>query len=298
MKSAILLLLIRFFAALPLALLHRLGDALGWLFYRLPNRECAAARVNIGLCFPELTSEQKDRLLRSTLRENGRTLLEMPAAWQRPPQEWFPLMEHGTAVDEMRTLLAQKRGLIVAAPHLGNWEIGVHLMSTLAPVTILYRPPRQAFLEDVLVRGRSRVGGKLVPTTRQGIKALYQALERGEMVAILPDQQPKKKGGAGAVFAPFFGVPALTMTLVNRLARKSGAPVYFPFAARASDGNRYQVHGVQAPESIAAADSVVAATTLNQCVEACVRLYPEQYQWTYRRFDARPDGGKSPYKKT
>jgi KDO2-lipid IV(A) lauroyltransferase len=148
-----------------------------------------------------------------------------------------------------------------------------------------------------MLEGRNRPAqNRMVATDRQGIKALYQALNQGELIVILPDQQPKTTGG-GAVFAPFFGVPALTMTLVNRFARKTGAPVYFVSIVRTGTNPPYKVIGLQAGDAIADKDAETAASEQNTGVEKMVRQVPAQYQWTYRRFHAQPDG-HSPYKKT
>jgi KDO2-lipid IV(A) lauroyltransferase len=171
----------------------------------------------------------------------------------------------------------------------------VHYLSTVAPITVLYRPPRKQWLEEVIVNGRGQSGARMVPTDGRGVKALFSTLRRGEMVAILPDQQPKKAESKAGVFAPFFGVPALTMVLINRLAQKTGAAVVYGFAERLPHSKGFRLHWIEATEALADPDPVVAVTALNQGVEQCVRRCPEQYQWSYRRFEARPDGSRSPY---
>ncbi len=287
-----MLLLIRLVARLPLPLLHVLGIGVGWVMRWLPNRERHNARVNLSLCFPGLDDRARERLLRRTLRHAGMTLLEMPACWLGDRQRWLARIQADGMAEHLQSKLAEGRGLILAAPHLGNWEVGVHWLAEYAgPLTVLYRPPRQPWMEQVLVRGRSRGRATLVPTTAGGIKALYQALRRGEAIAILPDQQPKH--GEGGVFAPFFGQPALTMVLLGRLAAKTGAPVCFVFALR--DGGRFIAHWQDGDPALADPDQQVAATALNQAVEDCVRVAPEQYQWTYRRFSIQPEGRPNPY---
>lgn len=295
MRVNITISLVRFVAWLPLPLLRGAGWLLGQLLYRIPNRERRNAEINLQLCFPDYSAAQRRALLHDLLIENSKTLMEMPKAWLGNSDRWVARIDPAGVVDEMRGLLAQGRGLIVAAPHLGNWEVGVHLMSRVAPVTILYRPPRQQAMEAVIVEGRGKQGGKLVPTDRSGIKALFQALRKGEMVAILPDQQPKLDEGGAGVFAPFFGVPALTMTLVNRLANKTGAPVYYLYTRRIPEAPGFRFHGHAANPAVADDDPVVAATALNEGVERCVRENLAQYQWTYRRFQSMPDGGKRSY---
>jgi KDO2-lipid IV(A) lauroyltransferase len=174
------------------------------------------------------------------------------------------------------------------------WEVGVHHLARISPVTILYRPPRQPFLEEIITTGRSRGGARMVPTTAQGVKSLYQTLRQGEMVAILPDQEPRAAGKSAGLFAPFFGHPALTMVLVNRLARKTGAGVLYTYVERLPAARGYRIHFLPAPEGITDADPLIAATALNRGVEACVRRCPAQYQWSYKRFNVRPEG-EQPY---
>ncbi len=296
MKTRLLRYFIRFLSILPLPLLRAGGRLAGWLAYCIPNRELANARTNLKMCFPGLSADEHEALLRATLKENATTLLEMPVVWYGDTDAWLKRLDMGSVPDDIQRLMQQGKGVVVAIPHLGNFEIGVHFFGAIGKATGLYRPPRKEGLESVMLEGRNRPGqNRMVATNRQGIKALYQALNKGELIVILPDQQPKTAKG-GAVFAPFFGVPALTMTLVNRFARKTGAPVYFVAFVRTGAKPEYKAIGLQAGDAIASEDAEVAATELNAGVEKLARQYPAQYQWTYRRFRAQPDG-VNPYKK-
>jgi len=280
---------------LPLALIQRLGELVGWLFYQIPNRERETARVNINLCFPELTAAQKDSLVRQSLIENAKTLLEMPGIWHGEADSTLKRLMPGDGANLLELALQQNRGVIVLGPHLGAWELAAHYIARIAPTTILYRPPREKALEGLIVSGRSRGGGRLVPTTAAGVKAMYHALHRNEVVVILPDQQPRHAGRSAGVFAPFFKIPALTMVLVNRLVRRSGAVVIFGYVERLPNAKGYRIHFFPAPDRLGDADPVVGAGALNKGVESCVRCCPQQYQWSYRRFSVRPDDERSPY---
>ncbi len=298
MKTRLLRFFIRFLGILPLPLLRAGGRLAGWLAYRIPNRELANVRINLNLCFPELSAPEREVLLKTTLQENAITLLEMPAVWYGETDAWLKRLDMGAVADDIRRLMQQGKGVVVAMPHLGNFEISAHFFGAIGKATGLYRPPRKEGLESLMLEGRNRPGqNRMVATDRQGIKALYQALDKGELIVILPDQQPKTAKGGGGVFAPFFSVPALTMTLVNRFARKTGAPVYFIAFVRTGAKPEYKVIGLQAGDAIASKDAEVAATELNAGVEQLVRQFPHQYQWTYRRFQAQPDG-VNPYKKS
>jgi KDO2-lipid IV(A) lauroyltransferase len=296
MRDTLVLFALRLLAALPLPVAQALGWCVGQLVALVPNRERANAEVNVALCFPDMPPAERRRFVRHALVESACTLIESPRAWLRDPAQLLARVDPQDGEERICELLARGKGLIFAAPHLGNWEMGVHFLTRTTPTTVLYRPPRQQVLEAVMVQGRGRDVARVVPTDASGIRTLYQALGRGEAIAVLPDQQPKEEGSA-AVFAPFFGQEALTMTLLSRLARKTGAAVLFVFVERLPRGRGFRMHWLPAPDGVADADARVAATALNLGVEQCVAVCPTQYQWTYRRFRKRPAGLPNPYRR-
>ncbi|MET0088454.1 MAG: lysophospholipid acyltransferase family protein [Candidatus Thiodiazotropha sp.] len=277
---------------LPLSWLHACGRLIGNLFRLIPNRERNIIETNLRLCFPE-KSEQEIRALRNrTLQGMGCTLMELSAVWFRPLDRVMGLI-HSIEGEECFNRDAGQ-GVIILAPHIGCWELVGLELQRRGQVTNLYRPPRMAILDEIMKQARERGGAELVPTDNSGVKRLLTTLKAGGISGILPDQQPKSD--KGAVFAPFFHTPALTMLLANRLARKTGARVVLACAERLDHGRGYRVHYLPAPEGIADEDPLKAATALNQGVELLINMFPSQYQWSYKRFSKQPDGQPSPYK--
>ncbi|MGA7982593.1 MAG: lysophospholipid acyltransferase family protein [Chromatiaceae bacterium] len=283
-KERLIRVLLASVSRLSLPANHRLGRLLGYFMLKIPNKQRRNALINIRLCLPELSEDDALRFRERTLAEYGKTYFEIAYLWLRPVEEVVGLIRGivGRELVERR----DGRGVIVLSPHLGAWELAGLYLSSLGPTTTFYKPQR--FLDPMIQSARARRGATLAPTTGQGIRKLVQALRRGEYVGILPDQEPK--GKTGAVFAPFFGVPAYTMLLVSRLARATNARVVFMFAERLSAGRGYRIHCVDGPKGIASGDDVEAATALNRGVEQCVRVCPEQYIWPYKRFRTRPEG--------
>ena len=276
--------LIRLFAMLPLSGAQAAGSLLGRLAWHLNGRERKTAEVNIRLCFPELQEREQQELVRETLRENGKLITELPKSWLASPDYWRKRLEDQEVfIQETRRLLEQGRGAIIAAPHLGNWEVGLRAITAAGPTTVLYRPPRQAWLSSIMDRGRIATGAKTAPTDMQGIRTLMSALRNGEIVAILPDQVPKELEQS-SVTAPFFGHPAPTMTLISKLARKTGAPVVAAYAERLPRGKGFRARFHPVDEKVSDPSAEVSAAAVNDAVEELVRLSPDQYQWTYRRF--------------
>ncbi|WP_295392683.1 lysophospholipid acyltransferase family protein [uncultured Thiodictyon sp.] len=276
--------LVQLLARLPLSALHRLGAWVGWVFIHWPNRQRRNALINLKLCLPALDHAELIALRDRNLVEFGKTYLEIGYLWLRPLPQVHDLVRE---VHGAEFLLRQPgKGLIVLSPHLGAWELaGLHL-ARQGPTAIFYKPQR--YLDGLILAARQRCGAELAPITARGIRVLVQALERGDYVGVLPDQEPKED--KGAVFAPLFGIPAFSMLLVNRLARRTGAPVIFMFAQRLPDAAGFRMHCIPAPAGIDSDDDVVAATALNRGIEQCVAICPEQYVWPYKRYRRRPAG--------
>lgn len=286
-RGRVVVFLFHVISRLPFSLAQGLGAALGRLLDALDNETRRVTRRNIARCLPELDSGERRRLVRENLMQVGRTSTETAAIWLWPWERVSPLIRGISGEELLTQAVARGRGVIIAAPHLGNWEIIGPFLSSRYAMTIMYRPPKLVELDDIMRRARERVGAHLVPTDASGVRALMKALKQGELVGILPDQEPGRESG---VFAPFFGHPANTMVLLPKLARKTGATVLFLYAERLAKGGGFQIHIRPAPQGIDDADLVTAATSLNRGVEECVRALPAQYQWGYKRFKARRAG--------
>ncbi len=295
MQSKTVLFIFNLVSRMPLWMARGSGWVMGWLLYLFPNKQRRIYAINISLCFPEMSEAEQKQLLCDSLIENFITMMEMPGVWKRDAKIWADMTEPGQGFAELKEAMAQGKGVIMAGPHMGNWEVGFQYLALEFPVTALYRPPRKEMLSDFVYQGRRKTGADLAPANVQGVKKLITALRKGEMLFILTDQLPKAAGKQGSVFAPFFGQTAATMVLVNSLARRTGAPVFFFYTERYPDARGYGLHCMPAPVGIDSDVVEEAAASINLGLEACIRQLPEQYLWGYKRFEKRPDGAPSPY---
>lgn len=289
---------------LPWPVLLRLGDALAaWWRWR-DVRESRVARINLELAYPDLLPAERETLHAAILRTTARQVLETIRLWTRPHAENLGLLreQHGTAL--MDEAIASGRGVIIAAPHHGNWELLNQWLAWRTPLAILYRPPESEVVEHFLnlVRADHEQAGEHERVTQvraegPAIRQLFKRLNEGGVVGILPDQQPKAGDGE---FAPFFGVQALTMTLLGRLASRTGATVLFAWCERVdthAGHPGFALHIQRAPAAVSDPEPKVAVAALNAAVEAIARRDPAQYQWTYKRYTLRPPGSgeENPY---
>lgn len=277
----------------PLRGLHDFARGAGTFGSVLPLREVKVTRVNVGLCFPELTEPQRRRFVTESLREATCMVAELGHHWLRPVEEVLARVVEVSGEEHLVRGIEHGRGVVVAGPHLGAWELLGLWMGRHHSITSLYRRPRVHELEEFFRRARCRSGAELYPATASGVRAVCQALRRGGVVGVLPDQDP---GPGSGVFVPFFGVPTSSGVLVPRLASRLRATVVLAFAERLAGGAGYRIHIRPGSEEIASRDLVAGARALSRDVEDLVRLAPLQYLWSYKRFRTRPPGCPDPYR--
>jgi KDO2-lipid IV(A) lauroyltransferase len=265
---------------MPLCVLHLKGWFAGWLvfvFSGVYRRRFLANARRAGL---------NRRQWSCAVGEAGKTILELPRLWLGRPVRvlW-------SGQELVAQALAQHRGVLFLTPHLGCFEITARAYAdvfgaTQAPMTVLFRPPKKAWLREWVLHARAREGLRTAETSMAGVRQMLRALKNGESVGLLPDQVPPAGQG---VWAPFFGQPAYTMTLSVRLAQQTGACVLLAWGERLSWGRGYRVHVERLPRDLPQ-DPSLAAAVINGAMEDLIRRCPQQYLWAYARYkDPRED---------
>lgn len=286
----IVYLLLRLFGLLPLRVLQAVGAGFGLLALRRGGRMARYTKVNLEITRPELDEPARAALLRETMAEGGKSITEIVKIWGAGAERALGLIREVRGEALFDAALASGKGVIIAAPHLGCWELLNYWLCRKTPMAILYRPPRIAAVEALLRKVRGKLAPEQVRAEGAGVRTLYKRLAAGGTVGILPDQKPREGEGE---FAPFFGREAMTMVLLPRLAARTGATVLFSFAERLPRGAGYRIHFLPAPEGLADAELPRACVALNRGVENCVNIAFAQYQWHYKRYSA--DNRPSPY---
>ena len=254
----------------PLPLLHALGGGIGWLAFLLSptyRRRFLANAAQAGYGFAQV---------RSAVAQAGKLVTETPRLWFGAPPKvrW----DGAEAIEALR---AEGRGIVFLTPHLGCFEVTAQAYAQrFGAITVLYRPPRKAWLRALVETARDRSNLHAAPTTLAGVRQMLRALKAGDAVGLLPDQVPPQ--GLG-VWAPFFGREAYTMTLPARLVQQTGAAILLAWGERLPRGAGYCVH-VRRWEGELAADAQQAAAQVNARMEALVRSGASQYLWGYARY--------------
>lgn len=274
-----MLLLFRLLSRMPLRLLHAIGAALGWITYWASPTYRKRLRANVAVAGLPWSA------VRPAIAAAGRMIGELPWLWLRPPTAQLGGRVTWQGAELIEAALAARRGLVLLTPHLGCFEICAQAYAerfmAQAPITVLFRPARQAWLRRVVDDSRGRPGVATAPANLAGVRLLLRALRRGETIGLLPDQVPPD--GLG-VWAPFFGRPAYTMTMAGKLLQQTGATALLIWGERLSKGRGYVVHVLPAPQIAADSAPESAAAQINQAMEQMILLAPGQYLWGYHRY--------------
>ena len=283
MRKLILKLSLNTLAALPLALVQAIGSFLGLLAYIGSKEYRSLFRPQYEAV---ITSHRLPLKLWEAVRASGMLFSDSLWIW-RNPNKALQLVEVQNW-ELVESAINEGHGLVMLTPHLGGFEIIPRVLAQHFPATILYRPSRQEWLNEVVEEGRAYPNMHFVPTNLNGVRQMTRALTRGEAIGILPDQVPS--GGEG-VWVPFFERPAYTTPLPARLANRNNTPVVMFTAKRKKIGQGWLMQATRlAPLS---EDATLAAAELNVAIENAVLIAPEQFIWSYNRYK-HPTGAELP----
>ena len=276
----------------PLVLSQAIGAWAARLAWLVKTQARAVTQFNLQHCYPDMESDTRQNLAYESLLHTGRQLAECAWIWNRPVETTRHLICEYRGEQLLLDAIASSRGILMVSPHMGNWELCALALSSRTRSTFFYRSPRSQAFVPLLLDGRAHLGGELAALTPGGIRAGLRILKKGGLIGILPDQEPDWDNG---VFAPFFSQPALTMTLLSRLAQRSQAHVIFTVAERLTRGQGWRIHYLPGSSDITSSDPVKAATAVNADVERCIAINPSQYLWDYKRFNTGTDGKRRRY---
>jgi Kdo2-lipid IVA lauroyltransferase/acyltransferase len=268
-------------ARLPLVLLHAAGAALGWTIYCASPGYRRRLRANLAQA-----GYRDARTRREAIAAAGQMLTELPALWWRPLDRVVRLVRSVEGSAQGIAALHGGRGLFIT-PHLGCFEITAQYASHHGLITVLYRAPKLAWLEPLMLEGRARDNLRLAQASMGGVRELFAALKRGESIGLLPDQVPGRGEGE---WSEFFGRPAYTMTLAAKLAERNPALTYLIYARRLPLGRGYSIVLRELPAQL---PGEPPTRRLNRALEQLVRECPGQYLWSYNRYKV-PAGAAPP----
>ncbi|ATB64196.1 lipid A biosynthesis lauroyl acyltransferase [Pseudomonas mosselii] len=280
-------------AQLPYRALLGLGRALGAVMYRVAGERRRIAARNLELCFPELSGDERQYLLKENFASTGIAFFEMAMSWWWPKAR-LARLAHIEGIEHLQAAQREGEGAILMAVHFTTLEIGAALLGQAHTIDGMYREHGNPVFDFIQRRGRERHNLDSLAVERDDVRGMLKLLRKGRAIWYAPDQD---YGIKQSIFVPLFGIPAATVTATTKFARLGKARV-IPFTQRRlEDGSGYRlvVHPPLAdfPGETEEADCL----RINQWVEGVLRECPEQYLWAHRRFKSRPEGEPRLYDK-
>ena len=270
-------LFLAFCSLLPLKTNHSFGSFLGRLLYIINSDAKNVSKQNLEICFPNLNQDDLQVLLKKVLIETGKNLTESGLIWNQSFKDNAKLIRNIYGEQH----LANSKKTILLVPHMGCWEITGRVLAEKRKVTFMYRSLRNSKQNDYLFARRNQGNLSMASADKSGILKIQRALSSGELVGMLPDQDPGEEGG---MMIPFFKKEVNTMTLLAKLAKKQNAQVLMFWANRLDSGKGYDLN-FEPVDLSADGDEIEARVgAMNKSIESLVRRLPEQYMWNYKRF--------------
>ena len=274
---------------LPWDWLLAAGRGVGRLAWYLAASRRRVALTNLRLCFPELSEQEREALARRVMISTGEAILEMAGAFHN---QRIDLDKRLTAkgLEHLETARRDGHGVMLLGMHFNSIDVGSRLLGKFFRFSVVYRPNDNPLLDHLITKGRGTWVNHSVD--RNDIRQTVRLLRQGEVVWYAPDQD---YGTAHAVFVPFFGVPAATITATSRIARMGKAKV-IPCAHYRLPGGRYEIEFGAPLEDFPCGDDEADTARINRTIESYVRKHPEQYLWVHKRFKHQPPGQDHPYR--
>jgi Kdo2-lipid IVA lauroyltransferase/acyltransferase len=272
---------------LPVSWIGAIGAGLGSVLYRFGRGR--VTRINLALCFPGMPEHERIAMARRHFRLLGRNALELSLLVWGSEKQLMDLVR----IENMELLHAERgKPLIVFAPHFIGLNMGgVRVAHELPRSGSIYSRQKNPVLDRIFWRARMRFGEPVLVSRQEGLRGAIRILRSGKAFYFLPDMD---FGRRDAIFTPFFGVPAATITALPRLAKLGRAKV-MPIVTR-QEGNGYVARIYPTWEDYPTDDIEADVRRMNAFIEDRIREMPEQYFWAHKRFKTRPPGEPSPYR--
>ena len=274
---------------LPFGMQLAVGRKLGLLFRLFSGYRRTIVRTNISLCFPELNTQQQAQRVKRAYESLGMSLVETAFACWASDQRFD---KYGTldGLEHIKAAHRQGKGVLLLSGHFCSLDFAGRVLVRHYPVCFTYQKLRNKLIDSAIKKRRAESCEILI--NRYDTRGFIKALKAGHVVWYAPDQDQSRKN---SVFAPFFGIPANTLTATSKLVKLTGAAV-LPFHIRRLPGSKGYALTIEPPlQNFPGESETEDATRFNAIIESQVRENPEQYLWMHRRFKTRPDEGEKLY---
>lgn len=240
--------------------------------------------LNIDICLPHLSTEQKELLVRAAVRNELQSYMEFFSIWGSSTDKNIARIKQVEGAQYFQQAIQENKGIILLTPHFGTWEILNAWMAQYTKMTIMYKPIKNPDADQFVRQARSREQATLVPTDESGIRQIFKALKSGGTTVILPDHTPKHNSD----LIEYFGIPLSSSNLSAKLIQKTKAKPLLVYAIR-NETEDFNIHIEPVDDAIYAGTAKDGTSVIHNAIEGLIQRYPEHAHWSYKRFRAHPE---------
>jgi len=283
--------ILRLVSLLPYPVQYLIGHVIGIIIWLLPLPQKRIIRINLALCYPELTAKQRYTIQFKNYLSMGMSMVEIAMGWWSS-DKIITKLAHIEGLENLQQALENKTGVILLSPHFTTLEMGGRVLHLFTPYQVMYRHQKNALFNEIMKRARERNCDGAIH--RNDIRRLLRSLKNNTAVWYAPDQH---FGGDQKIYAPFFGIPAATNPATSRLAKNSKAKIVPYYQERLPGLKGYKIKLFPALDNFPGENIEQDTARVNQVLEEIIRENPAQYLWAHRRFKSSPDNTTNIYKK-
>lgn len=285
-------------AQLPFSVQYRLGRWLGRLSRRIVRSRAKIVDMNLRLCFPELSEEDREELAIRTFESVGVMWFEVASlAFGRADE----IVNRGRVWggDELQQAVDEGNGIILIGVHLNSMEAAAAIMHRNGfEFSCITRSQKNQVIDEYFKRHRrSRFGSENIFDLKQFNNAIRYLGRKKTNMWLASDQDMGLRRGT-TVMAPFFGVEASTVASPIRVAtlwKEENRPALV-LMSQHRDEKEQRVHvKFKRIKDLPLEDVCQAAAQLNGYIEDAIREHPEQWFWVHKRFKTLSDGKRRDY---
>jgi KDO2-lipid IV(A) lauroyltransferase len=244
------------------------------------------ARRNLERAFPDLTRDERERIVAGMFDCMARTVCEY--AHLKTIVDGAQDRVEIVGAERLDRLREDGRPGIIFSAHLASWEmVTVAARMRGLDAHVVYRNANNLLLDEYIRKLQSVSGAELIRKGVRGARRLLQVMQEGGHVIMLSDQ--KLNDG---IAVPFFGRPAMTAPALAQLALRFDCPV-LPVHVERLGHSRYRVicePPLALPRSgDQRADVLALMTEVNLTIERWIRARPGDWLWLHRRWPKDAD---------
>jgi KDO2-lipid IV(A) lauroyltransferase len=286
---------LKFLGLLPRSVARWVAAWLAAFLFRLQPAWRQVALFNLQLAFPGWTDSQRQKVVRTIVRNLG----WLAAEFAHLPKYNRENIERVIVLDGFENFAAAERqgkGVLFLTGHMGAWELKPFAHALYhRPIHFVVRAINNRRV-DTLVNHYRSLSGNTPIEKKQSARSILRVLRQGGVVGILADQNAALED---SVFVDFLGTPAATTTGIARMARHTGAAVVPVYSYWDSALRKYRLRYEPAltlePTQDEESDVRRYTALFNQALGAYIRRFPDQWFWVHRRWKTRPPGEEPIY---